>query len=146
MRINGDHEDMGRITIEVGLANFIEVARAEQGAIPMSEVRRARLPAVVDTGATYLVIPERVAKELGLHIHGEISVRYADQRTAVRPLASGVWLELMGREAEFQAVVEPERSTVLIGAVVLEILDLLVDCNKQRLYPRDPERIISEVE
>ena len=34
----------------------------------------------------------------------------------------------------------------LIGAIVLEALDLLVDCRKQRLYPRDPDYVVSEIE
>jgi hypothetical protein len=33
-----------------------------------------------------------------------------------------------------------------IGAHVLEELDFLVDCEKQRLVPRDPKFIVSEIE
>jgi hypothetical protein len=36
--------------------------------------------------------------------------------------------------------------TALIGAIVLEDLDLLVDCTKQKLYPRDPDFVVSEIE
>ena len=35
---------------------------------------------------------------------------------------------------------------VLIGAMVLEGLDLLVDCQRQRLIPRDPSGPIYEIE
>jgi hypothetical protein len=34
----------------------------------------------------------------------------------------------------------------LIGAIVLEALDLLVDCRTQTLRPRDPKEIIAEIE
>ena len=34
----------------------------------------------------------------------------------------------------------------LIGAIVLEDLDLLVDCTNQRLVPRDPKYVVSEIE
>jgi hypothetical protein len=44
------------------------------------------------------------------------------------------------------AIVEPARESALIGAIVLEDLDLLVDCANQRLVPRDPNQIISEIE
>jgi len=30
--------------------------------------------------------------------------------------------------------------------IVLEDLDFLVDCNKQRLVPRDPDFVVSEIE
>jgi hypothetical protein len=56
-----------------------------------------------------------------------------------------VSVELLGRADLFSALVEPQRSTALVGAVVLEVLDFLVDCNKQRLYPRDPEQVVADV-
>ena len=34
----------------------------------------------------------------------------------------------------------------LIGAIVLEELDLLVDCGTQSLYPREPDSILTEIE
>jgi hypothetical protein len=36
------------------------------------------------------------------------------------------------------AIIEPKRETALIGAIVLEYLDLLVDCTAQKVVPRDP--------
>ena len=51
-----------------------------------------------------------------------------------------------GRESIFNAIVEPDRESALIGAIVMEDLDLLIDCTAQRLVPRDPKQIISEVE
>ncbi len=44
------------------------------------------------------------------------------------------------------AVVEPDRESALVGAIVLEALDLLVDCTHQRLVPRDPRYVVSEIE
>ena len=50
------------------------------------------------------------------------------------------------RPVHDQRNVEPGRESALIGAIVLEDLDFLVDCAGQRLVPRDPKHIISEVE
>jgi hypothetical protein len=61
-------------------------------------------------------------------------------------MVSNVWLSLEGRDGVFSAIVEPDRTTALIGAIVLEELDLMVDCATQSIHPRDPDRIISEVE
>ncbi|MCI0740790.1 MAG: hypothetical protein L0Y72_17200 [Gemmataceae bacterium] len=55
-------------------------------------------------------------------------------------------LKLLGRHSVFNATLEPKRETALIGAIVLEDLDLLVDSTKQRLYPRDPDFVVSEIE
>jgi hypothetical protein len=41
---------------------------------------------------------------------------------------------------------EVRNSTALIGAIVLEDLDFLIDCTKLRLVPRDPDYVVSEIE
>jgi predicted aspartyl protease len=137
---------MGRFSVEVELANDRDVFRAEAGLIATDQVRRAVVRGVVDSGATRLVIPESIAKQLGLEIAGTAKVRYADGRTSDRPIARHVRLAFGGRDSVFNAIVEPARESALIGAIVLEDLDFLVDCTGQRLVPRDPKQIVSEAE
>jgi predicted aspartyl protease len=137
---------MGRFSVEVELSNREDVFRARAGLIRPDEVRRVRVRGVVDSGATRLVIPETLVKQLGLEISGTAQVRYADGRVAERSIATDINLAYGGRESVFSAVVEPHRESVLIGAIVLEELDFLVDCGAQRLVPRDPDRIVSEAE
>ena len=137
---------MGRFFVEVELANDADLVRAESGAIPPDQVRRARVRGVVDSGATRLVIPASIAQQLGLEISGNATVRYADGRTAERSIAQRVRLTYGGRDSVFNAIVEPGRESALVGAIVLEDLDFFVDCTGQRLVPRDPNRIISEIE
>jgi predicted aspartyl protease len=137
---------MGRFSVEVDLANDEDIVRAKAGLISPEQVRRTRIRGVVDSGATRLVIPESVAQQLGLEISGTTKVRYADGRTAERSIVRRICLSYGGRESIFNAIVEPVRESALIGAIVLEDLDFLVDCATQRLVPRDPKQIISEVE
>lgn len=137
---------MGRFSVEVDLANYVDMGEADRGHLAKDKVRRIKIKGVVDSGAARVVIPASVAKELGLKTTGSVKVRYADRRTATRPMVEGLYLELLGRHSVFNATVEPKRETMLIGAIVLEDLDLLVDCTKQRLYPRDPKQIVSEIE
>ena len=47
---------------------------------------------------------------------------------------------------EIAAIVEPKRTEALIGAIVLEALDLLVDCSREQLIPRDPSGPLYEIE
>jgi hypothetical protein len=75
----------------------------------------------------------------------KVKVRYADGRRALRTEVGAVHLSLQGRDDVFSAIVEPKRDTALIGAIVLEALDFLVDCGKQRLVPRDPDYILAEI-
>lgn len=101
---------------------------------------------MVDTWASYLVLPKDAAKQLGVPAAGKATVRFADRRKGTRTNVSDVDLELCGRVATFQALVEPNRDDALIGAIVLENLDLLVDCRTLTVYPRDPDRIVAEIE
>jgi len=137
---------MGRVTVEFKLANSVDEGLARRGLLTPEQVRQVKLSGTVDTGATRLVIPERVAEQLGAREVGQTQVRFADQRLATRKLVGDISAELLGRSSTFSALVEPNRTDALIGAIVLEELDLLVDCTTQTLRPRDPRHIISEVE
>jgi len=139
-------EKMGRLTVDLVVANNQDVQMAEGGAISADKIRQTQLQGVVDTGAACLVIPKATADQLGLKPSGEVTVPYADRRTAQRLLVEEVRAELMGRHGTFKAVVEPDRTTARIGAIVLEDLDLLVDCQKQTLRPRDPGGYVAELE
>jgi clan AA aspartic protease len=137
---------MGRFSVTVELANNYDLDLARAGHLPPDKVRRLSVRGVVDTGATRLVLPQAVVDRLGLDIADQVSVRYADGRRGERQMATGVQLTYGGRRSVFNAVVEPDRDSALIGAIVLEDLDFVVDCAGQKLVPRDPERIISEIE
>jgi predicted aspartyl protease len=100
---------VGRFAVDVDLANDRDLGRAEDGRITPDQVRRVRIRGVVDSGATFLVIPESVAKQLGVETSGVVKVRYADGRTAERPVAGHVHLSYGGRDNVFSAIVEPNR-------------------------------------
>ena len=144
--IDNGTNGMGRFAVEITVINNQDRNAAAIGALSPEDVRHTTLQGVVDSGAARLVLPESVADQLGLEAAGEAKVRYADQRTATRRMAGEVRLRLMGREGVFTAVLEPDRTTALVGAIVLEELDLLVDCTAQKLHPRDPDQIVSEIE
>ena len=137
---------MDRFSVEFDVANYRDVIAAEIGALEPDKVRRARIRGVVDTGASQLVLPGKVVKQLGLPKADKIKVRYADGRRLTRDSVDDVYLQMLRRHGTFRAVVEPKREDALIGAIVLEALDLLPDCNRQRLVPRDPYFVVSEIE
>ncbi len=145
MRTRGDN-DVGRFSVEIEVANNDDLAVARRGLLPPDQVRRETITGVVDSGAARLVLPEAVVKRLGLPLGGPVPVKYADNRRVRRKVAEGVFAQLLGRHGIFTAVVEPKRDTALIGAIVLEDLDFLVDCKNSRLVPRDPSGPLSEIE
>jgi clan AA aspartic protease len=137
---------VGRFAVEFVVANQDDKTRQRLGQLKPEEVRQITISGVVDSGATRLVLPKAVVDQLGLTRLDKVKVRYADGRTAKRDLVQQVFVELLGRKSVFTATSEPGRETALIGAFVLEELDFLIDPTKQRLVPRDPDFIISEIE
>jgi len=135
-----------RFSVELEIANNDDLALARRGLLRPDQVRRETILGVVDSGATRLVLPEEIVKRLGLPQGDSIKVRYADGRRAKRRRADGVYVQLLGRHGTFSAIVEPKRKTALVGAIVLEDLDLLVDCIGERVIPRDPSGVTSDIE
>jgi predicted aspartyl protease len=142
-----EHKEMGRFSVEFVIANYRDVVRSATGEPVLdSKAKRMVVSGVVDSRAARLVLPKSVADQLQLPSDGETIVRYTDQRRQKRARVGDAWIELQGRHGVFSAVVEPDRKDALIGAIVLEELDLLVDCTTQTLHPRDPDTILTEIE
>lgn len=139
-------EEVGRLTVEFEVANNEDIVAARLGNLATSAIRREKIRGLVDSGATRLVLPSAVAARLGLRAAAPGKVQYADGRSEMRDRVDGVYAELQGRSGVFSAIVEPRRTEALIGAIMLEDLDFLVDCAQQKLVPRDPSYIVSEIE
>lgn len=81
--------------------------------------------ALVDTGATDMVIPRRVAEELQLPVTGKSVVLAAKGRVELDECIGVV--EIMGKRRTVPMLVSDEVSHVLIGVATLELLRLEVD-------------------
>ncbi len=88
-----------------------------------------------------LVIPKAIADQLGVPEVRRATVRYADQRVAEKPVVGPIRLTVCNRTALFEAVVEEQLNEPLIGQIVLESLDLVVNPRELTLMPnpRSPE-------
>jgi clan AA aspartic protease len=104
---------------------------------PMNGQPALEIKAKVDTGATLLVIPGSVAQAFNFPLLRKQNVKYANEEVAERDVVWGVEIEICGRKGVFEAVVEPKKDYVLIGAVVMESLDLLASPRNLSAYP-DP--------
>lgn len=137
---------LGRFTVDFEIANYGDMLQYRQGSMAPEKMRRLIIKGLVDPGSTKLILPEGVSTQLGLSVQGKVRVTYGDGRYFLRKQVEGVYVNIQGRGGVFQAVLEPKRQTALIGAIVLEDLDLLVDCNQERLLPRDPKFVINEID
>ena len=132
---------MGKVMNRIEVINNTDVDKARQGLIPAGEVRSEQVDALVDTGATMMVIPADLAQRLGLSVEGTRKVRDANGQVAEIPWVSGVRQVICGREMTCDALVEAAGTTPLIGQIPLEALELIVDAKSRevRVNPASPD-------
>jgi clan AA aspartic protease len=109
--------------------------------------KSVEVEAVIDTGATMLVLPQSIVEELNLRKMREVGVRYANNKTEVKPIYGVVTIEIRGRAGEFNVLEEPDGAQPLVGQVVLEQLDLVVEPSTRKVIPnpRSPEMPMVEI-
>jgi predicted aspartyl protease len=131
--ILGDEVKMGAVRVSVKLTSAFEEGLVSRGSLHPKHLRTYEAMGLVDTGALTLVIPSKVVEYLGLKIHRRQVAIFANGTQEVLGVTEPVRIECQGRTAVLQALVVDDE--ILIGQVVLELMDFLVDCNNQQLIP-----------
>jgi len=126
---------MGKIVEKIKLTNVFDPSKTVE------------IDAVIDSGATMLALPQDVVEQLVLRKHRETKVRYANNLYEDKSIYGVVEVVLAGRAGNFDVLAEPVGATPLVGQVVLEILDLLIDSKGRRLVPNplSPEMPMMEL-
>ena len=94
--------------------------------------------ALVDAGATHVVLPRSIVESLGLQVIGQIRVMTAAGLQTLDQ--SYAYIELEGRETVTSVLVSDTLATVLVGVIALEGIGLAVDPSTGRL--RDSEVLL----
>ena len=131
---------MGRVVTRIKLVNSGDLRLARDGLLAQEMVRELELEALVDTGATDLVLPANVVSALGLPEIDQREIRLADGSVRLVSKVSELRVEILGRRMGSDAYVMPAGSTPLIGQIQLEDLDLVVDPRSRelRVNPESP--------
>jgi clan AA aspartic protease len=124
---------MGSVRVKIKLKNAIDEALVSRGLLAPGLLRECETEGLVDTGAVSLVIPPQIVEKLGLRIRGQRVAQYANGSEETIGVTEPIIVECQERETVVEALVVGNE--VLIGQVVLEQIDLLVDCRNQRLIP-----------
>lgn len=124
---------MGRVLVSARLENLEDVYRAGQGALPAEQVRAVEvIDALVDTGATGLLLPRRLIAQLGLSLLRSRPARTIAGNGEV-PMYRAVRLTVQGRDCISDVGEIGDGFSVIIGQVPLELMDWVVDPKGQRL-------------
>ena len=123
-----------RHTTQIELENLYDLVAVKLGVMNPEEVRKLTVTdALVDTGATGLCLPTSVIEQLGLT---PIETTRARTATGIveRILYSEVQFTILERTRSMPVTDLPEGSSVLVGHMVLEHLDLCVDIKEGLIY------------
>jgi hypothetical protein len=134
---------MGEVRIKVRLFNNADANAAAEGKIAAESVRVVEADAMFDTGAIRSCIPAPLLDQLGIRPYDRVTVELADGRKNEVGLADGVRFEIMQRRSSDDALILGD--VVLIGRTLVEKMDLLVDCARQRLVPAHPEGPVNKL-
>ncbi len=117
---------MGKVVEKIKIINVFEPEK------------KVEVEGVIDTGATMLVLPQNIINKLNLRKMREVKTK---------SIYGIVTVELCGRAGEFNVLAEPEGTQPLVGQIILEQLDLIVDMSKKRVIPnpRSPEMPMVEI-
>ncbi|OUL30249.1 clan AA aspartic protease [Nostoc sp. T09] len=124
---------MGAVRVAIKLKNAVDEELILRGLLAPNLLRECEVIGLVDTGAVSLVIPPERVEQLGLRIVGQRVAQYANGSQETIGVTGPIIIECEGRTTIDEALVVGNE--VLIGQVILEKLDLLVDCKNQILIP-----------
>jgi clan AA aspartic protease len=124
---------MGAVRVSIKLKNGVDEDLVSRGLLAPRLLREVEVTGLVDTGAVSLVIPQDIATLLGLRILTQRVAEFANGEQQTIGVTGAIIVECENRITTDEALVVGNE--VLIGQVILEKLDLLVDCKNQKLIP-----------
>jgi clan AA aspartic protease len=124
---------MGLVYADITLQNSFDVVAAKNGIIAGEAVKTLPVKALVDTGAITLTINDKIAKQLDLEVKDQVDVELADGTRGKSNLVGPVDIRFHNRITSCLALVLPDATEVLLGAIPLEGMDVIIDPNSQQL-------------
>jgi len=136
---------MGEVRTQVKLTSIEDIVKSRAGLITKDQIRSIITDAMVDTDAVRSVIPKNILESLGVNIDSETIAEFANGAKENVSVCEPILFEIDNRRTYDEAFVLGDE--VLIGQTILEKMDLLVDCNTQKLIgnPKHPEGPVSKI-
>ena len=122
---------MSIVYTELTLKNVIDEAFAEKGYIKEDEIRQMTVQAIVDTGAWTIVINNEIREKLCLRDTDIGEATLADGQKAEYPMAGPLEVRWKNRRLVCEALVIPDAPDILLGAWVLEGMDLTINPKRE---------------
>ena len=124
---------MGRVMVKVLVENLNDLAGVQAGTLTPDQVRKVEVTdALVDSGVNGLLMPKRLIAQLGL-----MPLRTRNAMTAGGVVSMQVYraarLTIQGRDCILDVTEVGDELPVLIGQILLESMDWVIDMQGQKL-------------
>ena len=135
---------MGNVFAEITLKNNGDLTKVRDGSISETDVRTITVTALVDTGATSLIINEDIREKLGLAIIKTSTASLAGDIKMECKITEPVHINWKDRQVDINAVILPG-DKILLGVIPLEFMDLVVDPVRRELTGAHGEQMVTFV-
>lgn len=130
---------MGLTYANIDIQNGGDVTDFRRRRIGEDEIRQVNVHAMVDTGSIMLAINEEIQRALGLEVIDHRPSQLADGSRMKLPVVGPVVVRFADRFCTTNALVLPDDSEPLLGAIPMEEMDLYVHPGRNELAPLHPE-------
>ncbi|MBO9199847.1 MULTISPECIES: clan AA aspartic protease [Niastella] len=131
---------MGLIYADVEIINGGDLEMARRNLLDIDEVKRIHVNILVDTGAIMLCINENIQAQLQLQVVEKRKAQLANGHIVEYDVVSPVEIRFKNRQTTCRAMVLPDDTEPLLGAIPLEDMDVLIHPQRQELivHPDHP--------
>jgi clan AA aspartic protease len=131
---------MGLIRTEIQLLSTEDVLLARRGRLPEDQIKRAKVTALVDSGAYMLAINDQIKTQLDLSVLDNQIAELTDGSKVKLEIVGPVEVRFENRSTSVRAMVLPGDAEVLLGSITMEDMDVLIDPKRQQLIvnPENP--------
>jgi clan AA aspartic protease len=138
---------MGMVYAEIELINGDDLAFMRRNVIGEDEVKRMNISALVDTGSIMLCINENIQEYLKFPVVETKRVQLANGQIVECLVVTNVEIRFKNRATTCRAIVLPDDSEPLLGAIPLEDMDVLIHPQTQQLIvnPDYPDLALTRI-
>ena len=124
---------MGKVLVAAKIENLEDLYMVRKGLLPANQVRTVEVTdALIDTGASGLLLPKRLIAQLGLQQSRTRQARTFGGPVQI-PMFDAVRLSVQGRDCISDVGEIADDHSAVIGQIPLELMDWVIDPKGQRL-------------
>lgn len=138
---------MGLIYADIEIINGDDLVMVRRHLMGEEEIKKMNLNALVDTGAINMCINENIQAYMQFPLIEHRRFVVATGEIKELPVVGNVEVRFKNRGTTCRAIVLPGDSEVLLGAIVLEDMDVIINARRQELdvNPESPDMALMKL-